>query len=323
MTEETEASTDATPQTDSASPAEAITTATPATEGKPAGYSPVDLSALPDDLRKPVEERLNYMYKQIKTNQKVLGEYKGIAKTQSEKINELMNGMGQVVDHLHTRSIAEEEANTRLALKQAHESGDSDAFLAANEKLADIKAQKAAIKNQPKQQPQQKQNQNQNYRSAAEIADDAVADGDMDPVMATAVKTWQGETDERGAPLRPWAQSRTPDDPLKDPLYRRAYLESAVVFDEDGQFAHLTTEQKLAEVDRRMGVARNTGGQTVMGGGQLTNGRKSVKISITPKQQEIATRLKFGGPKAKSDADHIEAYRKQIEIVNAKRGAKQ
>jgi len=36
---------------------------------------------------------------------------------------------------------------------------------------------------------------------------------------------------------------------------------------------------------------------------------------MTDKQKEIVVRTKYGGSKAKTDAEHIEAYRKQIEQV--------
>ncbi len=80
------------------------------------------------------------------------------------------------------------------------------------------------------------------------------------------------------------------------------------------RYAHLTIDQKLAEVDKRMGVSKPAARQNVLAG-NLTSARKSPKVSLSPKQEQIAIRTKFGGPKAKSDAEHLEAYRKQIEAT--------
>jgi hypothetical protein len=89
--------------------------------------------------------------------------------------------------------------------------------------------------------------------------------------------------------------------------------EMQIVFDEDGDFSHLSFEDKLDELDKRMGTKKQRSGQNSVMGGNFTPRGKSGKVTLTAKQQEIAVRTKFGGPKAKSDAEHLEAYRKQIE----------
>lgn len=324
MTEE--ASTEA-PATDGQQIAEAVPSAIETEKQEKNDYQGrVDLNELPEEYRKPIEARISTLTKKMGNQYRQLtGDIKTrdeLLREQSLVIEEMRSNMGKVVDHLHSKSITEEENAAKQALRDAHQTGDTEAFVSANERLANVAARKLSIANQPKPQKQEtKPNGQQQYRSAGDIADDAVNDGEMDPVMGETVKAWQGETDERGAPLRPWAQSRTPNEPLNDPIYRRAYLESAVVFDEDGPFAHMTVEQKLAEVDRRMGTQRNQGGQNVMGGGNLTTNKKSAKITLTPEAQRIATRFKFAGPKA-SEAEHLEAYRKQIEKVRSTKGAR-
>lgn len=291
----------------------------------------VDLSTLPEDIRAPVEARINTITKKLGLQARKFGsqiqERDDILRQQSEIIAELQSGMGKVVDHLHTKSIADEEANARQLLREAHTTGDTEAFITANERLAEIKARKIAMQNQPRPKQEQAQQKQPSYRSASEMADDAVNDGDIDPIMGQTVKAWQAETDERGQPLRPWAVSRAQQgqDPTTDARYRRAVTIAAEIFDDDPEsgnpFAGRSVSDKLAEVDRRMGITRNQGGQNVMAGGQLTNTRKSSKITLTPEAQKIALRYKFAGPKG-SDADHLEAYRKQIEKVNSRKGAR-
>jgi hypothetical protein len=83
-------------------------------------------------------------------------------------------------------------------------------------------------------------------------------------------------------------------------------------------FQNATMEQKMAEVDRRMGVKKSASRQTVMGGG-LTGNRKTNKLTLSPKQQEIALKT---GSRDKSDAEKIDWYRKQLEKVNQRKGAR-
>lgn len=71
------------------------------------------------------------------------------------------------------------------------------------------------------------------------------------------------------------------------------------------------------EVDRIMGTKQNGGGQTVMGGGLNATGKRST-IKLTPAQERIAVKTKFGAKHgAKSDSDYIAAYRKQIDSIKS------
>ena len=83
-----------------------------------------------------------------------------------------------------------------------------------------------------------------------------------------------------------------------------------------------SAKENLAEVDRRMGIKQNNGGQAVLGGTLTTRG-KSSKITLSPQQERIAVKTKFGAKQgAKSDADYIAAYRKQIESVQSSKGGR-
>jgi hypothetical protein len=281
----------------------------PTAEEKPAGYYPVDLDDLPEEKRQVIEDRFKYMYGQIKGNERKLNEFRGIAQSQSEKIEELMNGVGQVVDHLQNKSFAENELSIRQQMKAAHESGDTDSFISLNEKLTEIKARKIAL-----EKPRDKEKtEPRKYDSASDMANDAVSDGEINTEEGRTISVWQDEKDASGQSLRPWAKTRNPKEPTADPLYRRALIEAAAVFDEASPFAGKTTAEKLAEVDRRMGLTRNSNSQTVIGG-QLTNARKPQKLTLSPDAQRLA--LKIG--KGKNDTEKLDWYRKQLEKTNSK-----
>lgn len=279
-------------------------------KGRPAGYEPVDLSDLPPEKAKAVEERINYVYGQLKHNQRMLGEYRGIAQQQSQKLEELTNGVVQVVDHLQNRSMNENEAQLEKQMNDAFESGDQKAYMAAQTKLLDLKVKKELAQQKPKQQytPPQKQSYPQ---SASQIANDP--DSGLNPQDATVVSSWQDERDEKGQQLRPWAVNKSSNPDRPDPDYIRAALVAQQVFEDN---PHRSTAENLAEIDKKMGVKQTSGGQTVMGGSLTTIGKTS-KMKLSPDAERIAIRTKFGGPNAKSDAEHIEAYRKQMEKLSS------
>lgn len=293
---------------------------------KPSGYDPVDLSGLPEELAKPISDRLDYLYRQVKDGQREkksvsreINELRGIAQQQYEIINELQNGVGAVVSHWTQTAFANTEAQLQQKMQQALEAGDTAGFFDAQNKLLDIKVQqKLQPQAQQQKQPQAQPQMAVPYNSGRAVADDALADGELTQEDYTAVNAWINERDQSGTAVRPWAVSRTPDNPTNDPVYRRALIEMAAVFDEASPYANLSMEQKLSELDKRMGVQRSQPEQAVLGG-NLTTHKKSATLRLTPKQQEIAIRTKFAGP-GKSEADHIAAYRKQIE--QTKRGGR-
>lgn len=273
-------------------------------EGKPAGYDPVDPNtATPEQ----VQERINYLYRQVKDDKRTLNEYRRIAQQQSQQLAELTNGMGTVVNHLQDKNFADNEAQLAALRQQAWEKGDSKAYDEINDKLIEIKLNKKLTATQ-RQVVQPQQQQPAQYNNAAEIAQRGVQDGELDPNDARLIAAWQDERDENGNQLRPWSYSNSP-------LHMQAAAEAAAVW-RNPKFT--TTEQRIAEIDRRMGVAKRTVSPTVMGA-NLTNRGKSNKVTLTPKQQEIA--LRMGGSK-KTDAEKLDWYRKQVESVKSTKGAR-
>lgn len=284
------------------------------------GYSPVDLDSLPDDIREPIKNRFDYFYRQINDQKRVLGDYRDIAKTQSQKIEDLMSGVGHVVNHLQTKTFADTETALRAEARKAYETGDLDAYQSAQDKLIDLQVdKKLAAKKAPVEQ--EIKQRDPLPTSGSDVGRRAMENGEINSDDLRVIEAWQSEG-EGGIHLRPWAINRSNDPNNPDPEYLQALQESAAVFT-NKRFANMTTEQKLMEVDKRMGVIKRPASQNVMGG-NLTGNRKNGKVSLSPKMQQIAIRTKFGGPKAKSDADHIEAYRKQLEKVqSANKGTRQ
>lgn len=269
------------------------------TNEKPAGYDPVDVSSAPPDK---IQERLDYLYSQVKSNERNMREYKSIAAEQSKYIDDLMNGVGQVVNHLETQNFSQEEDQVTKEMRAAFEAGDMDKFIANQKKLVQLEAKKTAPKQVQKPQAQQK---NTEY---------TLSDNEE-----RYVASWQDETDDSGRSVRPWAKTDDPEDP--DPDFVKAYLIAERTKRRNPSY---TVEQVLAEVDKKMGVksTNSGGGQSVMGGNLQTPAKKQ-NIRLTPEQERLAVKMKFANEKGKppkSDAEHIDAYRKQLQKVRSKGG---
>lgn len=264
-----------------------------------AGYDPVDIdTASPEEIK----TRLNYLYKQAKTGQKTqseLREVRELAAKQDQVIRDLQNGMYQVADHLQNKTFAETETTLRAQMQSAYEAGDYMALTTAQEKLMDLKVQKTANQSKPRQQEVQIPRLNQ-------VANQAYEDGEISFEDKAMTSAWIDERNESGEPLRPWAINHNPNDP--DPDYVKALMIAQRIFNDPSK-THLPFAQKLAEVDKKMGTRKPASHQTVMNGGLNIKGR-TAKLTLTPEAERIAVRTRFGGPNAKTDAEHIEAYAK-------------
>lgn len=281
---------------------------------------PVDLSTLPDDIRGPVEGRINHLTKvmgnQERKFSKQLQDWQQLASDQSKRIEELANGMNSVVTHLETKSFADAETQLKTQMEEARKNNDSKTFFDLQDNLNKIRLEKMMADKQPKQQPQQthQRPQPETGRVVEDAVQSALDSGDITTNDATYFKAWQTESDTSGAPLRPWANPA-------DARFKEAFGEVQAVFNNQ-RYANLPFDKKWEEVDRRMGLQKSNGAQSVMGNGQgpnLTPSRKTGTIRLTPEQEKLAVRMKVGGSKAKTNADHIERYRQQL--AKPKRGA--
>lgn len=279
--------------------------------GDSKGYQArVDLGTLDDDTRKAVEGRFAHLSRMIKkTEQKYGGEveqWRSVAEQQSRLIEDLQTNQGAVVDHLQSKSYDDAESKWKATMRTAFENGDINAQIEANEKLIEIRTQKEMLKLQQKNKPP-KQERKQPVERASDTSESLIT-----PQEHSILESWQEETDDNGNLLRPWAVSDNPNKPAPG-------LAEAVAVFNNPRFK--TFNDKLNEIDRRMGLQQKTNGQAVLRGG-LQGGTKMSKIALSPEIERLAIRTKFGGSKAKSDADHIQAYVKQMELVRSKKGAR-
>lgn len=272
---------------------------------RPAGYEPVDYNLISDEtLREQVKARNDYLYRQIKDQKRTditLKQYRDIASEQARRIEELTNGFTGVVNHLQEKSTAETEASLKAQMRTAYESGDTGTYLTLQDQLDDLRLEKKLAAKEKKEAP----------RAAPEKIQQFDDGPGLPPEDQSVIDNWQDERDESGSLLRPWAHNRSNDQNKPDPIFEAGLRETISVLG-NPIYKNYTMEQKMAEVDRRMGMKKTTPQQNVMGG-NLTSARKSGKLTLSPKQQEIAIKTKFGGPKAKSDAEHLDAYRQQLE----------
>ncbi len=278
---------------------------TPAAPSRPAGYDPIDpKTATPEQT----QERINYIYSQLKPTQRENREMRNLLAEQSKVIDQLSQNQQAVVTHLTQKSFADGKEQLKIAMQEAWKKQDNASYIDAQNKLMDLQVDERLQDKLNRQQPQQQTN-GHIPRDAAEIARGAVQAGELNADEYRTTESWQSERDESGNIVRPWAFST-------DPSYTAALFETRSVM-ANPRFANLPYAEKLAEVDRRMGVQKKTSSQSVMGG-NLTKPAKSGKVELSPQERDIALRTKYAG-KGKSEADHLEAYRKQVEKFKSTR----
>src|ERR1044072_9115992 len=117
------------------------------------GYSPVDLADLPPERAKEINDRFGYFFKQDKDRQRELDEFRQLAQLPSQRIEELTGGVEQVVNHLHTQSTTQREAQLEQQMQDAFDSGDSKLYVKLQTELVKLQTQREM---QPKQQRQTK-----------------------------------------------------------------------------------------------------------------------------------------------------------------------
>ncbi len=268
---------------------------------KPAGYEPIDpATATPEQTK----SRLDYLYSQVKNSDREKREMRNILSEQSRIINELSEGQKAVVGHLTQKSFTEGKQKLQQHMQDAWKAQDNKSYIEAQNRLMDLQVEERLA---AKTQPQQEQRQQPN--NAAEIANRAVQTGELSTEEYRATESWQNERDDTGNLVRPWAFGN-------DPAHQAALFEARAVL-ASPRFSNLTYEQKLQEIDKRMGTQKRTVSQSVIGG-SLTKPAKSAKLELSPKQREIALKTQYAG-KGKSEAEHLDKYRQQIEKFKSRR----
>lgn len=269
-------------------------------QGKPEnpadGYDQVELTPAQ-------QKRFDRIYGQMKHQDRTLKEYDGVFRAQQERIEELMRGQHQIVGHLQEQDFSNAEVQLKQQRKAMRDAGNWDAVDEIDDRLLDIRAKKIAAQSQPKPQQQPvRQQQQQQAQPEGIVIERAVESGYITHDDADMYRAWSNETDEYGNLKRPWVQPN-------DQRFRAATAEGKAVFS-NMAFDRRPFADKLAEIDRRMGLQQRGNTQQVMGA-NLTRGGNTGKVSVklSAMEEKIAIGTRFAGP-GKSDADHIEAYRK-------------
>lgn len=271
---------------------------------KPAGYAPIDPNTANPEQ---VQERIDYIYGQLKADKRTLSEYRQIAEQQSRTIEELRNGVGAVVDHLQDRHSTETEASLKAQVRAAFESGDTANYWELQDKLDNFRVEKkiserdraaAPVKPAAPSQPIQQNNES------------------LPQEDINYINVWQDEKDTSGNLLRPWAHN-TGNEYNPNPEYVAALLETQAVL-KSPRFKNKSAAEKMAEVDRRMGLSKTPAQNSVMGG-NLTGKGKPSKLTLTDRQRDIALKTVPLSAKIKNDADKIAWYQKQIEATKGAR----
>lgn len=276
------------------------------TEKRP-GYDPVDVATASPEQ---VQERINYLYRQVKDKDKRERDVNKILSEQARVIDELAKNQNAVVNHIQTKTLDDNEEALTAVMNHAFEKGDHKGYLEMQRKLIKLGVDKELLKNRPQPQVQNQppQQTNGRYNSASQIANDAVSEGYLSQDEARLTEAWQNERDETGNFVRPWARTSDMNNP--DPAFAAALRETQGVFS-NPRFANLSYEEKLTEVDRRMGVAKRVASQSVSAGG-LTGRGKNTKITLSADIEKMVRQTKWGGSKYKTDDDRLDAYRKQL-----------
>lgn len=275
------------------------------TEARPAGWDTVEIPA-------EIKPRFDRIYGNMKRYENELKESKEINRQLLSTVDQLQVNQGKIVDHIKGKDFESAESQLMQQRKEALAKGDLDTFEELSDKLTDIKLEKKLSKNTPKVQQQQPQ---QPVHSSQEtMVETLVNKGIFTQDDAHIYRSWVSESDESGMAKRDWLNP-------KHPLNIAAAREGQAVFTNPA-FVDKPVSDKLKEIDRRMGLMQpNTTQQNVLPSGNLTKPGAKSKVQLSPYQEKVAVMTKFGGSKAKTEADHIEAYRQAV-IKSQAKGAK-
>lgn len=296
-------------------PAEVTQTETVQTEQtqeqKPTGFDPVEFT--PE--QKARVDRIYGNMKRYETAAKKVPELEQANQVLAEQLRILNDTQGKVINHLQISDFQDAEQQLKTQRQKAWTDGNSALYDESNDKLRDLSVRRALTEMQTQQRPQQVVQPQMQMRpvNGEDIINKAVEQGAVTNDEATVYRAWMGESDETGSPKRPWVSEH-------DPRNMAAASEGRAVFNNPA-YTNMSFAQKLQEIDRRMGVKMQQG-QNVLPGGNLTTPRKNSNVKLTDYEAKIAIKTKFGGPKAKSEADHTEAYR-QAKIRSQQKGARQ
>lgn len=275
-------------------------------ESKPSGFDRVEFT--PEQ-----KQRVDRIYGNMKRYENDSKEQRALNERLVQTLTDLQQSQHQIVNHLQVSDFQEAEGRLSSERDAAWGRGDINAYNTANDKLNEIKVQKLLSDREKRTQPrQQPVPQKPSGVNGDRIVNDGLERSTVTNVEANIAKSWMVETDPSGNLKRPWTNE-------SDPRNYAAALEGQAVFNSP-QWADKPIADKLREIDRRMGTQNVQAGQNVLPAGHLTRPSQNNNIKLSPEIEKIAIKTKFGGPKAKSDQDHIDAWKKAV--LKQSKGAK-
>lgn len=260
-------------------------------DNKPAGFDPVEFN--PDQ-----KARFDRVYGNMKRYEQTAKEMKAANDLLADQLRVLNENQGKIVTHLQHEDFRSAEQQLKDQRAAAWQAGDSKSYDEANDKLRDLSVKKAMAEMQP---PKQTEIQQPRRVSVEDTVDDSVRAGKLTHEEGEIYKGWQNESDQYGNVKRTWINP-------SDPLFQKALRVGSGVLDSPAM-QNKSLGEKLKEIDKLMGMPQQVAQQNVLPGGNLTAPRKNNNVKLSDYEMKIAIKTKFGGPKAKSDADHAEAYR--------------
>lgn len=277
-------------------------------QAKPDGFDAIDVrTATPEQI----EARIGRLYKNMKRYETDSRDFRQANEILANQIQELRNHQGQIVNHLQTEDFKSAEQQLKDQRALAWKNGNSDSYDEANDKLRELSVRKAMAEMQPPKQQQIQQPYLPKVSGEA-VLERATQQGVISPEEATTYRGWMDESDGYGNPKRPWINETDSRNPQAAAIGKAVFNSPAM--------QNKTFGDKLREIDRLMGIQQPQANQNVLPGGNLTPPRKNNNIKVTDYEAKIAIKTKFGGSKAKSESDHIEAWR-QAKIKSQQKGA--
>lgn len=277
------------------------------TEGKPAGFDPVEFS--PEQ-----KARFDRVYGNMKRYEQSAKESKQANEILSEQLRALSENQNRIVTHIQQDDFKTAEQQLKVERQAAWTAGNSNAYDEANDKLRDLSVRRAMAEMQPPKSQNLPQQPYLPKVSGEAVLERATQQGVITADEATTYRAWMDDADTYGNPKRPWINETDPRNPQAAAIGKAVFNSPALQNKSFGD--------KLREIDRLMGIQQPQANQNVLPNGNLTRPNKNNNVKLTDYEAKIALKTKFGGPKAKSEADHIEAYR-QAKIKSQQKGARQ
>lgn len=226
---------------------------------KPPGYDPVDLSDLPEDKAQEIQNRIDYLYGQVKRGEKDWA----VAQDHIRRLDESLNKVSGRLGHIEEDRAQTDIATLRRMAAEAAEEMEWERFQEINEKILEMKSA-------PKEEKEEKKE-----------PDDILAQYGITDSQKDVLIEWATARDDQGNLLRPYISEDHPD-------YQKFIREATRTWEDPvAQSKFNTLDQFLDLVDTRMK------GKTAPKVASTNSSYRpnSKKIELTEDQKRIARKL--------------------------------